>query len=388
MPFCKLFCYNDSATKKYKLLRLKLNQKALNSFLLDIIIYGVADMKKIKFLSVCFAVMLFSSLFVGSVTGQNTETKPTTEKKTADVQTSANDETADNQLAVKKQTNEKYRIGFQDTIEIQVFNHPNLNRVVNVSPDGTILMPRIDKPIIAVCKTERELGETVATLYKNYLRNPYVTVRAVEQRSQSFAVIGAVEKPGSFYLNRRIRLLELLAFAGGPKTEKAGAKIQVARVGNLAGCADDTGAQDENKEVEFLGFKTNDVMSGKENPWMQPGDIVSVLEAEEAYVVGNVLKPTTISLREPITLTQAIAKAEGLDDTAKTNRVVIQRQASGTQVKTELAYNLKDIRDKKIPDPLLQANDIVEISNDKNKSIRKGILDLFKSSVPTALYRF
>jgi protein involved in polysaccharide export with SLBB domain len=115
---------------------------------------------------------------------------------------------------------------------------------------------------------------------------------------------------------------------------------------------------------------------------------VTVLEAEEAFIVGNVNKPTTISLREPITLTQAIAKAQGLDDTAKTDKVIIQRQASGTQAKTELAYNLKDIRDKKIPDPLLQANDIVEISNDKNKSIKKGIFDLFRSIAPTAAYRF
>ena len=129
-------------------------------------------------------------------------------------------------------------------------------------------------------------------------------------------------------------------------------------------------------------------MAGKENPWMQPGDIVSVLEAEEAYVVGNVLKPTRVSLKEPVTLTQAIAIAEGLNDTAKTSRVVIQRQESGSQIKTELAYNLKDIRDKKIPDPLLQANDIVEIPNDKGKSVRKGFLDMIKTIVPGATYRF
>jgi polysaccharide export outer membrane protein len=342
-------------------------------------------MKLINFPSVCFAVVLFNGLLMGNVFGQKTEPAQPIENKTVDKLDETGDASADNPNAAKQKTNEKYRIGFQDTLEIQVFRHPELSQVVNVSPDGTILMPRIDKPIVAVCKTERELGETVGTLYKNYLRNPFVNVRAVEQRSQPFAVIGAVEKPGSFYLNRRIRLLELLAFAGGPKTDKAGAKIQVARVGNIAGCADNS--EDRKTQVEFLAFKTNDVMSGKDNPEMQPGDIVSVLEAEEAFIVGNVNKPTTISLREPITLTQAIAKAEGLDDTAKTDKIIIQRQASGNQPKTELAYNLKDIREKKIPDPILQANDIIEVSNDKNKSLKKDIFGLFKSIIPTAAYR-
>jgi len=345
-------------------------------------------MKALNILTVICAVLIFNSLTVNKIHGQNTENVTQAEKPKSETPAAAAVDDSDNQLTARKQTNEKYRIGFQDTLEIQVFKHPELSQMVNVSPDGTIRMPKIDKPIIVVCKTERELSEIVGTLYKSYLKNPFVNVRAVDQRSQPFAVIGAVEKPGNFYLNRRIRLLELLAFAGGPKVEKAGNKIQVARVGNLAGCSENAEEADVEKDVVFLGFRTNDVMAGRDNPWMQPGDIVSVLDAEEAYIVGNVIKPTKISLKESVTLTQAIAIAEGLDDTAKTDKVIIQRQATGTQVKTELVYNLKDIRDKKIPDPQLQANDIVEISNDKNKSVKKGLFDLLKSGLPSILYRF
>lgn len=342
-------------------------------------------MKAVK-ISALFCAVVLGGILASGVGAQETENKQPIDKKAVEVREPIGDDTADNQFAPKKESNEKYRIGFQDTLEVRVFRHDDLFQVVNVSPDGTIRMPRIDNPIVAVCRTERELGDLIASLYKNYLRSPFVSVRVLDQRSQSFAVIGAVEKPGSFYLNRKIRLLELLAFAGGPKVEKAGSKIQVARIGNLAGCSEN--AEDANKEVIFMGFKTNDVMAGKENPWMQPGDIVSVLEAEEAYVVGNVNKAKTISLKEPVTLTQAIAIAEGLDDTANVNRVVIQRQAAGSQVKTELIYSLKDIRDKKVADPVLQANDIVEVSNDKTKTLKKGFFDLIKSIVPGAAYRF
>ncbi len=265
--------------------------------------------------------------------------------------------------------------------------HGDFGGVFNVNSDGTILLPRIDKPIVVVCKTERELSADITALYREILQKPFVNVRVVRQESQPFAVIGAVEKPGNFYLNRRIRLLELIAFAGGPKVDKAGAKIKVARTGNSAGCVDKNDPAENADDTRILTFNVKDVISGENNPWMQPGDIISVLEAEEAYVVGNVKKPTKISLKETVTLTQAIAAADGLDDTAKIDKIIIQRQESNSPIKTELAFNLKDIRSEKIADPILQANDIVEVSNDGSKTFKKKFLEVFTSTVPTAVYR-
>lgn len=287
----------------------------------------------------------------------------------------------------KNQTNEKYRIGFQDTIEVRIDRHDDLSRTVNVNPDGTIRMPRIDQPIIAACKTESELEDTIAAHYKSYLKRPFVTVRAVEQRSQPFAVVGAVEKPGNFYLNRKVRLLELLAFAGGPDVEFSGTKIQVARTGSIIGCADGGGeTNDETGKIQFMGYRLNDVLAGKENPWMEPGDIVSVLPAEEAYVVGNVVKPTKVVMKEPMSLTQALAAAGGISSTAKTDKIFIQRQDAGGN-KTSLSYNLKDIRDRKIPDPQLQGNDIVQVDSDKTKSVIKGVTEIFKNGLPSVFYK-
>ncbi|HVF29751.1 MAG TPA: polysaccharide biosynthesis/export family protein, partial [Pyrinomonadaceae bacterium] len=105
---------------------------------------------------------------------------------------------------------ERYRIGYQDTLEVQVFRHPELNQRVNISSNGTISLFRLNEKVLAVCKTERELADDIAAAYrKDYLRNPEVTVTAVEQRSQAFAVIGAVIKPGQFMIGRQVRLLEL-----------------------------------------------------------------------------------------------------------------------------------------------------------------------------------
>ncbi len=232
------------------------------------------------------------------------------------------------------------------------------------------------------------MAETVRTLYSTYLRNPFVNVRVADQKSQAFAVMGAVQKPGNFYLNQRVRLLQLLALAGGQDVETAGSKIQIARTGNLVGCSEDNEVTSEDDEVKFISYNLNDVLEGKENPWMQPGDIVSVLVADEAYVVGNVFKPAKVSLKEPVTLTQAIAIAGGLDATAQTNKVIIQRQESGSSAKIELKFDIKDIREKKIPDPQLQANDIVEVTNDKFKSVRNGLVKALLGGVPNLFYKF
>lgn len=340
----------------------------------------------IKLWTVCAIFVLIGITFVSA---QETNAPKISEKKIVEKTKSDISPAEKDENPYKNQADDKYRIGFQDTIEVQVFRHPEFSGQFNINPDGTIRMPRVKQPIIAVCKTESELGNTITAHYKSYLKDPFVTVRYVESRSQTVAVIGAVQKPGSFNIGRRVRLLELLTFAGGHDVETAGAKIQVARFGNRAGCREDTNETIENpdEKFEFIGYSLNEVLQGKQNPWMQPGDIVSVLVAEEAYVVGNVKEPKKILLREPKTLTQALADAGGVTSVANTDKVIIQRQEANG-VKKELVFDLKDIRSQKIPDPVLQGNDIVAVSTDRTKSLSKGFFDILKNTLPTGLLRF
>lgn len=343
-------------------------------------------MKVIKTLFLLAAVAILNNFSVIKSYGQNPQVnqiKTQTDSKT-DSAVSGNI----NQRTAFVQANDRYRIGYQDTVEVTVFKHSELSLNVKVNPDGTIFLPRLDAPILAVCKTEGELKDDITDLYKkNYLRDPYVSVRVSSQLSQPLGVMGAVKKPGTYYLDRRITLLELLALAGGQDVEFAGAKIQLARLGSLTACQDKLPAQNSDGQVSFQSYNMSDVTEGKTNPWLQPGDIVSVLQAEEAYVIGNVNKPTNVSLRNSVTLMTAIAKAEGLDKNAKTDNVIIQRQEKGSAVKNELVYNLKDIRDKKIPDPVLQANDVVVVGNDKMKSFSNGLIKAVTGALPNAIYR-
>jgi len=254
-----------------------------------------------------------------------------------------------------------------------------------VGPAGTIVLFRVDHPLTAVCKTERELTKDIEAAYKEkYLKDPQVAVAVSEQRSRSIAVIGAVEKPGNYFISKKVHLLEMLAYAGGPNKE-AGTRLLVARAGSSSVCKEKDDPDDDN--VTVLDFKLRDVEQGKQTLWMRPGDVVSVLDADVVYVYGNVHKQGALKIREPITLTQALASAEGLKTAAKSDKIRILRQVPGEADRKELVFDMGQIDKGKVKDPFLEPNDIVAVSQDTSKAIMHGIADAIKSSVPNAVYR-
>ncbi|HMJ09295.1 MAG TPA: SLBB domain-containing protein, partial [Pyrinomonadaceae bacterium] len=245
---------------------------------------------------------------------------------------------------------------------------------------------RIPGPLVAVCKTERELASDVADAYrKDYLKNPEVNVVAAEQRSQAFAVIGAVEKPGTYLINKKVRLLELLAQAGGP-SDDAGTRLIVARTGSTSNCKMND-AVAETDDVTLMDFKIKDVLEAKKNLVMKPGDIVSVLDSDVIYVYGNVNKQGQVKIKEPITLTQAIASSEGLKPSTKKDKVRVLRQKPDSLEREELIYNLDDIDKRKAQDPFLEPNDVVAVSEDATKSILRSIGKSLTGGIPSIMYR-
>jgi polysaccharide export outer membrane protein len=285
-------------------------------------------------------------------------------------------------------SDERYRIGYQDTLDIQVFRHPELNRRSQVNPDGTINLFRLDQPIVAVCKTENELASDIAKAYeKDYLRNPEVSVTAVERKSQAVYVVGAVNKAGSFFIDKRIQLLQLLAFAQGPDVEHVGTRLVVFRPGSTSSCKTGPLAAGQSDTTQLFTFRLKNVQEGKTTFWMEPGDVVSVADADQVYVYGNVNKQGAVKMKESLTLTQAIASAEGLKPASETDNVRVIRQKDGTNERTELVFNFKDIAKGKAVDPLLEPNDIVAISQDKAQSIINSIGKSLTNGIPSILYR-
>ena len=283
---------------------------------------------------------------------------------------------------------DRYRIGFQDTLDIQVYRHGDLNRRVQVNPDGTINLFRLDQPIVAACKTDIELANDIAKAYeKDYLRNPQVSVAVVERRSQVVTVIGAVKKPGSFFIDKRMQLLTILGFAEGPDIEHVGTRLVVFRPGSTTSCKTGTVASPSDDKTQLFAFKLKEVEEGKQTLWMEPGDVVSVQVSDRIYVYGNVNKQGIVEMKEPLTLTQALASAGGMKSATQLENIRVVRQKPGSTEHIETVYNFKEISKGKAPDPFLEPNDIVAVSADKSQKIFNSIGNAMTQGLPSIFYR-
>ncbi|MFN2453654.1 MAG: polysaccharide biosynthesis/export family protein [Pyrinomonadaceae bacterium] len=281
-------------------------------------------------------------------------------------------------------TDDRYRIGVGDVLDIRIFNRPQLSReAVRVDGHGEIRMPLIDGEIKAACRTESELESEIARVYLKYQKNPHVDVFVKEYQSQPVAVIGAVKSPGRFQLQRRVRLLELLTFVGGP-SDLAGRNIQIVHTTGPSICEKPESANVSDDPLLAIALvDLSETMHGidKSNPFVKPGDIISIPEADQIYIIGNVVKPSPIALKEQITLSQAIAISGGTLPDTKTERIRIVRQTPGSTTKTEIFANLKAINKHQSEDIVLLANDIVEVS--KTTGPTKVLKDIFRTIVPT-----
>lgn len=280
--------------------------------------------------------------------------------------------------------NENYRLGPGDILDVVVSKNDTLSRNgLRVSNTGTIQLPMLDSDVPAACLTERQLADEIRELYKKYLVYPYVNVTVREFNSNPVAVIGAVNSPGRFQLQRPIRIAELLTFVNGPSTN-AGRTIEIMRRSSRPYCDESKFVIPDEGEDELLTLTLADAFKGGEtaNPLVQAGDIIRVAEAGQmnAYIQGNVRNGTAINLKDPVSLSQAIAIAGGVTSGAQLEKITIRRQIPGTINREVILINLREINQGVRDDVLLQANDIIEVPGPTG--VKKVFQDLIRSVVP------
>jgi polysaccharide biosynthesis/export protein len=284
----------------------------------------------------------------------------------------------------------RYRVGPGDLLDVRVFGQPELNSTVEIDEDGNISsLPFIEEPIAAKCRNEKEIQKSITDAYAKYLIKPRISVRIIERRSRQPAVVfGAVRSASRIQMNRRVRLHELLANAGGITLGASGTIQIIHTEPELCPDPEDimqtvtaslsdkpvvpsTGTTAEQQATASAGsdigrievYRINDVKKGlgKDDPFIRPGDLVIVTEGEPVYVTGAVTNPREIVMKDGLTLARALAMAGGPVRLAKTSEVHVYRQKEGKIGSEDLKYNYDAIRKGQQQDVLLQPYDIIDV---------------------------
>lgn len=196
-----------------------------------------------------------------------------------------------------------YRIGPGDLLEIKVFELEQLSQVVRVSEDGSITLPLLGRVEVDGLTQDGITQKLTGLLQAKYVKKPQVTIFIKEYKSKQIAVIGAVEKPGSYELVGRRNLLQMVSMAGG-FTEKATNEIFVLRSDGLSGTA-------VSIPIDLQDLLLNG--NQKLNIPIEPNDVINVPVDREirVFVMGRVTLPGALKFKisEKVTLLKAIAQA-------------------------------------------------------------------------------
>lgn len=294
------------------------------------------------------------------------------------------------EVLVTPEAQRGYLVGPGDVIDVKVFGEEQFNTTATIDEDGNMEVPFFDKPVMAQCRSERELRTDVSKLLAKYLVNPQVTVRVMERKSRPPATIyGEVRQQQKVDLTRKARLLEILSFAGGV-TEKAGGMIQIFRPQKQI-CSDveesDIWSNDNTAGLDVPSriYSLSSLRQGRDeaNPVIYPGDIIVVQRAMPVYIVGEVNWVGELSLTEGgLPLSEAIAKVGGVRREAKTKDIKIYRLKANSKDREIISANYNLIKKGDQKDIMLEPYDIVEVDKAK-KSIRQIIFGIVTKSAET-----
>ncbi|MEA3499743.1 MAG: polysaccharide biosynthesis/export family protein, partial [Candidatus Marinimicrobia bacterium] len=107
-----------------------------------------------------------------------------------------------------------YYIQRGDRLTIEVMEHPEFSKRVQVLPDGTI-----EYPILGKIKTEGMTVNILKSVIKSnllpYVPSPIVSIYVSEIYGEKINIIGYINSPGNYQIYKPIGIVDAIAKAGG-----------------------------------------------------------------------------------------------------------------------------------------------------------------------------
>jgi len=245
------------------------------------------------------------------------------------------------QLGTLLGSQDNYRLGAEDEIQIRVWSHDDLTRTTRVGLNGTISFPFVDEIKAQGLSVQELQKELERRLGPKYVVDPHVTITVTEFKSQKFFVVGNVQKPGTYPLTKPIRVVEAISQAGGLSAGSiskplSGAVAFIIRA-QPGGKSDQPRKPDQVPASQKETVSLSEAMAGdpKLNVEIKNGDTIYVPNLVY-YVTGEVKKPGRYPYEEKMTVLMAVTTAEGFSDKASSRRTYIIREQSGVKQKIKV----------------------------------------------------
>jgi polysaccharide export outer membrane protein len=197
-------------------------------------------------------------------------------------------------------------------------------------------------------------------------------VQIEQYATQGVLVLGQVKTPGLVQIDTSRTVLDVLGLAGG-LTDLANRKVTIERHG--------TG-----ERVQYF-VSNNPEEAFDHSILVHPGDKLMVPKADVAYMLGDVGKPGGYAFtnnKAQLTALQMLAIAGGTPSTASPgNARLIRRTADGY---TESHIQLSDMQKGKIPDFVLQPDDIIYVPFNYLKNIATNGAAILGAAASASIY--
>ena len=109
--------------------------------------------------------------------------------------------------AIETQAPRPYLLGPGDVLEVTIDQMTTPTRRVQVDGDGYVSSLPFIEPVKAKCRTERQLQHDLNVAYKQFIKEPFVSVFVLERNSRTpVSISGAVRQAGKIPTLRKLQI--------------------------------------------------------------------------------------------------------------------------------------------------------------------------------------
>lgn len=115
-------------------------------------------------------------------------------------------------------------LGANDEIEVTVYRHDDLTKIIKIPFDGFINYPLVGQLDVRG-KGIRQLQQELTEKLSEFVVNPQVSIEATSFKGQKIFVLGEVMAPGVYQIDPPITVLDAISFAGGITSKAKNTKV-------------------------------------------------------------------------------------------------------------------------------------------------------------------